>query len=110
MEAQTSTSLTDFLSKTRWDHVGMDIPLNAGPQTLTGKFSLFNHQAEKRKCEEATKIAIDVGFRHIDGAYLYNTEEQIGRAVHEKIADGTVKRENIFYTGKVSEFDFFLKK
>ncbi|XP_054844468.1 aldo-keto reductase family 1 member C3-like [Eublepharis macularius] len=56
---------------------------------------------EKSKCEEATKIAIEVGFRHIDCAYLYNTEEQVGRAVREKIADGTVKREDIFYTGKL---------
>ncbi|KAL8222240.1 UNVERIFIED_CONTAM: Aldo-keto reductase 1 member C4 [Gekko kuhli] len=57
--------------------------------------------AEKSKCEEATKVAIEVGFRHIDGAYLYNTEEQIGRAVREKIADGTVRREDVFYTGKL---------
>ena len=68
---------------------------------------LFNWQIDKNKYEEATKIALEVGFRHIDGAYVYETEEQVGRAVREKIADGTVKREDIFYTGKVSEFEFY---
>ncbi|XP_050825296.1 aldo-keto reductase family 1 member C1-like isoform X2 [Gopherus flavomarginatus] len=54
----------------------------------------------KSKCEEAVKVAIEVGYRHIDGAYLYENEKEVGRAIREKIADGTVKRENIFYTGK----------
>lgn len=51
-------------------------------------------------------MAIEVGFRHIDGAFVYGTEEEVGRAIHEKIADGTVKREDIFYTGKVGGFCF----
>ena len=50
---------------------------------------------------EVTKFAIEVGFRHIDCAYLYQNEEQVGQAIRSKIADGTVKREDIFYTSKV---------
>ncbi|XP_074861463.1 aldo-keto reductase family 1 member C23-like protein isoform X3 [Carettochelys insculpta] len=55
----------------------------------------------KSKCEEAVKVALEVGYRHIDSAYFYNNEEEVGRAIREKIADGTVKREDIFYTGKL---------
>ncbi|XP_053261210.1 aldo-keto reductase family 1 member C3-like isoform X1 [Podarcis raffonei] len=55
----------------------------------------------KSKCEEATKIAIEFGFRLIDSAYVYETEEHMGRAIRAKIADGTIKREDIFYTGKL---------
>ncbi|XP_063303684.1 aldo-keto reductase family 1 member C1-like [Pelobates fuscus] len=51
--------------------------------------------------EKAAKIAIDVGFRHIDGAHLYFNEKEIGRAIQEKIADGTIKRQDLFYTGKL---------
>ncbi|XP_078528024.1 estradiol 17 beta-dehydrogenase 5-like [Lissotriton helveticus] len=50
---------------------------------------------------EATKVAIDAGFRHIDGAQVYGNEANVGQAIREKIADGTVKREDIFYTGKL---------
>ncbi|CAH6810618.1 3-alpha-hydroxysteroid dehydrogenase [Phodopus roborovskii] len=50
---------------------------------------------------KATKIAIDAGFRHIDSAYMYKIEEEVGQAIRSKIADGTVKRKDIFYTSKL---------
>jgi diketogulonate reductase-like aldo/keto reductase len=46
-------------------------------------------------------MAIDAGFRHIDTAYSYQVEEEVGLAIWSKIADGTVKREDIFLTSKV---------
>ncbi|XP_074083159.1 prostaglandin-E(2) 9-reductase-like [Macrotis lagotis] len=55
----------------------------------------------KSECEMATKVAIEVGFRHIDGAFRYENEKQVGQAIWAKIADGTVTREDIFYTGKL---------
>ncbi|XP_078528014.1 estradiol 17 beta-dehydrogenase 5-like [Lissotriton helveticus] len=50
---------------------------------------------------EATKVAISAGIRHIDCAQVYGNEDVIGQAIREKISDGTVKREDIFYTGKL---------
>ncbi|XP_069619229.1 aldo-keto reductase family 1 member C1-like isoform X2 [Ranitomeya imitator] len=50
---------------------------------------------------ECTKVAIDTGYRHIDCAFLYGNEVQVGQAIRSKIADGTLKREDIFYTGKL---------
>ncbi|XP_006734819.1 aldo-keto reductase family 1 member C1 homolog [Leptonychotes weddellii] len=58
-------------------------------------------EVAKSNVEEAVKTAIDVGYRHIDSAYLYLNEEEIGRAIRKKMADGMVKREDIFYTSKV---------
>ncbi|XP_068950279.1 prostaglandin-E(2) 9-reductase-like [Petaurus breviceps papuanus] len=55
----------------------------------------------KSEGERATKVAIEVGFRHIDGAFLYENEKEVGQAIRAKIADGTVTREDIFYTGKL---------
>ncbi|CAI9568901.1 unnamed protein product [Staurois parvus] len=51
--------------------------------------------------EEAVKIAIDLGYRHIDCAFITGNEIQIGNGIRSKIADGTVKRDDIFYTGKL---------
>lgn len=50
---------------------------------------------------ESTKMAIDTGFRHIDSAYAYKNEKETGQAIRSKIADGVVKREDIFLTTKL---------
>ncbi|XP_072510313.1 prostaglandin-E(2) 9-reductase-like isoform X2 [Notamacropus eugenii] len=55
----------------------------------------------KSDCEMATKVAIEVGYRHIDGAFVYENEKEVGQAIQAKIADGTVTRKDIFYTGKL---------
>lgn len=53
--------------------------------------------------EQAVKDAINIGYRHIDTAWFYGNEAEIGRAVNEKIKDGTIRREDIFITTKVGE-------
>ncbi|XP_029414585.1 aldo-keto reductase family 1 member C15-like isoform X3 [Nannospalax galili] len=55
----------------------------------------------KSKVEEAVQIAIDTRYCHIDSAYFYQNEEEIGQAFQKKFADSTVKRDEIFYTTKL---------
>ncbi|XP_063807302.1 aldo-keto reductase family 1 member D1-like [Pseudophryne corroboree] len=55
----------------------------------------------KGTCLESVKLAIDIGYRHIDGSFLYYNEHEVGEAIREKIAEGKVKREDIFYCGKL---------
>lgn len=52
--------------------------------------------------EHAIKYAIDIGYRQMDTAFSYQNEKEVGNAVREKIKDGTVKREDLFITTKVS--------
>ncbi|KAM5235396.1 aldo-keto reductase family 1 member C1-like [Ctenodactylus gundi] len=59
-------------------------------------------EVPKSKTLEATKLAIDAGFRHIDTAYAYQVEEEVGQAIRGKIADGIVKREDVFLTSKLA--------
>ncbi|XP_015272702.1 PREDICTED: 3-oxo-5-beta-steroid 4-dehydrogenase [Gekko japonicus] len=55
----------------------------------------------KGTCLKSVRTAIDTGYRHIDGAYVYYNEHEVGQAIREKIAEGKVKREDIFYCGKL---------
>jgi alcohol dehydrogenase (NADP+) len=51
--------------------------------------------------KQAVKVALEVGFRHIDGAEVYRNEDVVGEAMHEAFEAGTVKREEIFVTTKL---------
>lgn len=55
----------------------------------------------KGSAYECVKVAIEAGYRHIDGALVYFNEHEVGQAIRDKIADGSVKREDIFYCGKL---------
>ena len=52
------------------------------------------------ECFDAVCSAIKVGYRHIDTAYHYQNEAEVGRAINFCISSGLVEREDIFLTTK----------
>ncbi|CAH0599971.1 unnamed protein product [Chrysodeixis includens] len=58
-------------------------------------------QVKDDSVQRAVEIAIDAGYRHIDTASVYNTEEQVGTAIRNKIAENLVQREDLFVTSKL---------
>ena len=52
--------------------------------------------------EQPVIDAIDIGYRHVDTAYRYGSEKQVGKAIQNKIAEGVINREDVFVTTKVN--------
>ena len=51
--------------------------------------------------KEATKTALEVGFRHFDCAERYGNEAAVGDAMHDVFKTGAVRREDVFVTTKL---------
>ena len=51
--------------------------------------------------EQATKAALEVGFRHFDCAERYCNEQAVGDALQEMLKAGAIQRKDVFVTTKL---------
>ena len=79
---------------------GKTIPLahGTGAIPVIGFGTLIRDPVAAR---QAIKAALEVGFRHLDGAELYRNEDVVGDAMREAFEAGTVRREELFVTTKL---------
>jgi aldehyde reductase len=48
----------------------------------------------------AVSTALEIGYRHIDTAFMYGNEHIIGQVIDEFVKSGKLKREELFVTTK----------
>jgi 2,5-diketo-D-gluconate reductase A len=72
------------------------ILLNNGVEIPQLGFGVF--QVPPEQTEEATRTALEVGYRHIDTAEMYGNEEGVGKAVRASGLD----RDEVFVTSKLN--------
>ena len=75
------------------------IPLNTGSSSIpaVGFGTLI---PDPLATEQATKTALEVGFRHFDCAERYRNEQAVGNAIQTALKSG-LRREDLFITTKL---------
>jgi alcohol dehydrogenase (NADP+) len=58
-------------------------------------------KSNKGEAGKAVAEALKIGYRHIDCAHIYMNEKEIGEAFAESMAEGVVKREELWITSKL---------
>ncbi|KAJ0156231.1 putative NAD(P)H-dependent D-xylose reductase xyl1 [Colletotrichum tanaceti] len=75
------------------------ITLASGREMPLVGFGLW--KVPRESCADTVYNAIKTGYRLFDGAYDYQNEKEAGEGVRRAIADGLVKREDVFITTKL---------
>lgn len=78
------------------------LTLNNGVQMPALGFGTFANEGSKGETHKAVIHALNAGYRHLDCAWFYQNEEEVGSGIREFLSQNpSVKREDIFITTKV---------
>ncbi|XP_076814700.1 aldo-keto reductase family 1 member B1-like [Clavelina lepadiformis] len=58
-------------------------------------------KSAKGQVQSAVECAIESGYRHIDCAWIYDNEDEVGMGITKMIKENKVKREELFITTKL---------
>lgn len=76
--------------------------LNNGVRIPAVGFGTFANEGAKGETYKAVLKALEVGYRHLDCAWFYQNEDEVGDALHDFLSKNpSVKREDVFVCTKV---------
>ncbi|XP_066541604.1 aldo-keto reductase family 1 member B1 [Hoplias malabaricus] len=79
-----------------------NIELNDGNfMPLLGLGTWKSKTTSSEQCQGAVETAIAAGYRHLDTAHSYQNEVQLGRAIHSKMQQGIIRRQDMFIVSKL---------
>ena len=58
-------------------------------------------RSEPGKVQKAVEVAIAAGYRHIDAAWIYGNEVEVGNGIGNAMRQHNLKREDLWITSKL---------
>jgi len=85
----------------RTPRMSTSLKLNNGLQMPVLGLGTWHHNDSGTEMQDAVVTAIEMGYRHIDCAYIYLNEKLMGKAFSTVFDKGIVKREDLWITSKL---------
>lgn len=104
VETTTQPAANSEISSSEFDFDSKTVKLNSGyemPILGLGTWTLSNEEAEN-----SVYHALKDGYRLIDTARYYQCEIGVGKGIQKAVAEGIVKREDVFVTSKIMPSDY----
>ena len=86
---------------------GQTFTLNTGAKIPA--LGLGTWQSNPGQVKTAVATALKLGYRHVDAAFVYGNENEVGEGLKEAFAS-SVKREDIFVTSKCRSKTMLVRK